>query len=40
LIAESFGGQLALEGSRPGETTFRMVLKAADGMDGPVGQPV
>jgi C4-dicarboxylate-specific signal transduction histidine kinase len=29
-IAESFGGQLALQGSSPGETTFRMVLKVAD----------
>lgn len=29
-IAESFGGQLALQESRPGETTFRMVVKVAD----------
>ena len=27
-IAESFGGQLALQASRPGETTFRMAVKA------------
>ncbi|MDX9862346.1 MAG: ATP-binding protein, partial [Rhodospirillales bacterium] len=29
-IVESFGGQLVLESSRPGETTFRMALRAID----------
>lgn len=34
-IAESFGGQLVLESSRPGETVFRMALRAIDGSTPP-----